>query len=128
MNNYICIYCVYIKKFYLAKVNYELDRKDCQQEFLSFTKNFLIEEVSNDETEKLFGEKLSEKLDIDRMFNKIKNKYDMLYKSTNVEKTKIKQNIIILILIVIMLTILYALFKLKLLKGCIFNNKDDVKC
>ena len=43
-------------------------------------------------------------------FNKIKNKYDMLYKSTNVEKTKIKQNIIILILIVIMLTILYALF------------------
>ncbi len=31
-------------------------------------------------------------------------------KSTNVEKTKIKQNIIILILIVIMLTILYALF------------------
>ena len=52
----------------------------------------------------------SEKLDIDRMFNKIKNKYDMLYKSTNVEKTKIKQNIIILILIVIMLTILYALF------------------
>ena len=34
----------------MAKVNYELDRKDCQQEFFSFTKNFLIEEVSNDET------------------------------------------------------------------------------
>lgn len=106
---YLYILCLY-KKFYLAKVNYELDRKDCQQEFLSFTKNFLIEEVSNDETESCLEKNWSEKLDIDRMFNKIKNKYDMLYKSTNVEKTKIKQNIIILILIVIMLTILYALF------------------
>lgn len=106
---YLYILCLY-KKFYLAKVNYELDRKDCQQEFLSFTKNFLIEEVSNDETESCLEKNWSEKLDIDRMFNKIKNKYDMLYRSTNVEKTKIKQNIIILILIVIMLTILYALF------------------
>ena len=106
---YLYILCLY-KKFYLAKVNYELDRKDCQQEFLSFTKNFLIEEVSNDETESCLEKNWSEKLDIDRMFNKIKNKYDMLYKSTNVEKKKIKQNIIILILIVIMLTILYALF------------------
>ncbi len=106
---YLYILCLY-KKFYLAKVNYELDRKDCQQEFLSFTKNFLIEEVSNDETESCLEKNWSEKLDIDRMFNKIKNKYDMLYKSTNVEKTKIKQNIIILILIVIMLTVLYALF------------------
>lgn len=106
---YLYILCLY-KKFYLAKVNYELDRKDCQQEFLSFTKNFLIEEVSNDETESCLEKNWSEKLDIDRIFNKIKNKYDMLYKSTNVEKTKIKQNIIILILIVIMLTILYALF------------------
>lgn len=106
---YLYILCLY-KKFYLAKVNYELDRKDCQQEFLSFTKNFLIEEISNDETESCLEKNWSEKLDIDRMFNKIKNKYDMLYKSTNVEKTKIKQNIIILILIVIMLTILYALF------------------
>lgn len=106
---YLYILCLY-KKFYLAKVNYELDRKDCQQEFLSFTKNFLIEEISNDETESCLEKNWSEKLNIDRMFNKIKNKYDMLYKSTNVEKTKIKQNIIILILIVIMLTILYALF------------------
>lgn len=106
---YLYILCLY-KKFYLAKVNYELDRKDCQQEFLSFTKNFLIEEVSNDETESCLEKNWSEKLDINRMFNKIKNKYDMLYKSTNVEKTKIKQNIIILILIVIMLTVLYALF------------------
>ena len=106
---YLYILCLY-KKFYLAKVNYELDRKDCQQEFLSFTKNFLIEEISNDETESCLEKNWSEKLDIDRIFNKIKNKYDMLYKSTNVEKTKIKQNIIILILIVIMLTILYALF------------------
>lgn len=106
---YLYILCLY-KKFYLAKVNYELDRKDCQQEFLSFTKNFLIEEVSNDETESCLEKNWSEKLDIDRIFNKIKNKYDMLYKSTNVEKTKIKQNIIILILIVIMLTVLYALF------------------
>lgn len=106
---YLYILCLY-KKFYLAKVNYELDRKDCQQEFLSFTKNFLIEEVSNDETESCLEKNWSEKLDIDRIFNKIKNKYDMLYKSTNVEKTKIKQNIIILILVVIMLTILYALF------------------
>ena len=106
---YLYILCLY-KKFYLAKVNYELDRKDCQQEFFSFTKNFLIEEVSNDETESCLEKNWSEKLDIDRIFNKIKNKYDMLYKSTNVEKTKIKQNIIILILIVIMLTVLYALF------------------
>ena len=106
---YLYILCLY-KKFYLAKVNYELDRKDCQQEFFSFTKNFLIEEVSNDETESCLEKNWSEKLDINRMFNKIKNKYDMLYKSTNVEKTKIKQNIIILILIVIMLTVLYALF------------------
>lgn len=106
---YLYILCLY-KKFYLAKVNYELDNKDCQQEFLSFTKNFWIEEATNDETASCLEKNWNEKLGTDRLFNKIKNKYDMLYKSSNIEKTKIKQNIIILILIVIMLIILYALF------------------
>ena len=106
---YLYILCLY-KKFYLAKVNYELDNKDCQQEFLSFTKNFWIAEATNDETASCLEKNWNEKLGTDRLFNKIKNKYDMLYKSSNIEKTKIKQNIIILILIVIMLIILYALF------------------
>lgn len=106
---YLYILCLY-KKFYLAKVNYELDRKDCKNEFLSFTKNFWIEEATNDETGSNLERNWNEKLKIEKLFNKIKNKYDMLYKSGNIEKTKIKQNIIILILIVIMLIIFYALF------------------
>ena len=94
-----------------SALNFEAIKKIMtKEEFLSFTKNFWIEEATNDETASCLEKNWNEKLGIDKLFNKIKNKYDMLYKSSNIEKTKIKQNVIILILIVIMLIIFYALF------------------
>lgn len=100
---------VLYKKIYLSKINYNLDKENSEEEFVNFTKTLWIEETTNDETGKQLEKNWEDKLGIERVFNRIKNKCDMIYKSSNIEKTKIKQNIIILILIAIGLMILYGL-------------------
>lgn len=97
------------KKIYLSKINFNLDKENSEEEFVDFTKTLWIEETTNDETGKQLEKNWEDKLNIEKTFNKIKNKCDMIYKSGNIEKTRIKQNIIILILVAIGLMIFYGL-------------------
>ena len=68
--------------------------------FLKFTNDIWISEITGDS----FGQKLykrcKEKFNLEDLFNKAKNKYDIFYKKLNIEKNK-KINIILIILLII---------------------------
>jgi len=96
------------KKFLLKKLNNDFNKtsefKDVEKEFLDFTKKLWIQEITEDEFGKVLSKRWHENLDIEEIFLKLKNKYDILYKTYNIEKTSEKNGrlaIAIVILIVI---------------------------
>lgn len=96
------------KKFLLKKINYEFNKvstfKSVETGFLNFTKDLWIQEITEDEFGKILSKKWHEYLDIEEIFLKLKNKYDILYKKYNLEKVSQKNGkfaIAIVILIVI---------------------------
>lgn len=96
------------KKFLLKKINYEFNQtgnfKKVEQDFLNFTKKLWIQEITNDEFGRVLSKRWHGYLDIEEIFLKLKNKYDILYKKYNVEQVSRKNGkfaIAIVILIVI---------------------------
>lgn len=96
------------KKFLLKKINYEFNQsgtfKSIETAFLNFTKKLWIQEITDDEFGKILGKRWHEHLDIEEIFLKLKNKYDILYKKYNIEKVSKKNGkfaVAIVILIVI---------------------------
>ena len=96
------------KKIYLKKI--ELEFKDptklkvARKKFVEFTKNFWIQEITEDETGTLLNEKLQEVFELNQLYTQVKNKYDILYKEFNFEKER-KTTILILIILIISLTL-----------------------
>ncbi len=105
------------KKIFLNKLNYEFKNnlKKAEDGLINFSKNLWIQDITNDE----FGKRLEEywinNLDINLVFSKIKNQYDIAYKKHNVEElnknNKITRVVVITILIINILTIIYASLK-----------------
>lgn len=96
------------KKLLLKKLNSGFNRtnefKSVESKFLNFAKKLWIQEITDDEFGKILSKKWHEKMDIDEIFLKLKNKYDILYKQYNIEKTSQKNGklaIGVVILIVI---------------------------
>lgn len=96
------------KKFLLKKINHEFNRlgnfKSVETIFLNFTKKLWIQEITEDEFGKMLSKRWHEYLDIEEIFLKLKNKYDIVYKKYNVEKVSQKNGkfaIAIVVLIVI---------------------------
>ena len=81
--------------------------KQARKEFIEFTKNLWIQEITEDETGTLLNHKLHEVLELDRLYEQTKNKYDVLYKEMNIEKnTNANRLIIVILLSSLMLSIL----------------------
>ncbi len=96
------------KKFLLKRINHEFNQtgnfKSVETLFLNFTKELWIQEITEDEFGKILSKKWHEYLEIEEIFLKLKNKYDILYKKYNVEKVSQKNGkfaIAIVVLIVI---------------------------
>ena len=96
------------KKFLLKKLNYDFNKttnfKNVEKGFLNFTKKLWIQEITNDEFGKALSNKWHEQLEIEEIFLKLKNKYDILYKKYNIEKISQKNGkfaVAIVVLIVI---------------------------
>lgn len=96
------------KKFLLKKLNSDFNRtsefKEVETEFLDFTKKLWIQEITDDEFGKTLSKRWQKQLDIEEIFLKLKNKYDILYKKYNIEKISAKNGklaIAVVILIVI---------------------------
>ena len=106
-NEYFYTYILNLyKKIYLRKI--ELEFKDitkikkARKKFIEFTKNLLIQEITEDETGSLLNDKLQEVFELDKLYSEVKNKYDILYKELNIEKEK-NTNIIIAVILIISL-------------------------
>lgn len=106
-NQYFYTYILNLyKKIYLKKI--ELEFKDitkvkkARKKFVEFTKSLWIQEITEEETGTLLNDKLQSVFELDKLFNEVKNKYDILYKELNFEKER-KSTIIMSIVLVISL-------------------------
>lgn len=103
-NQYFYTYLLNLyKKIYLKKLQLEFKSpkqvKKARKKFIEFTKNLLIEEITEDETGSMLNHKMQEVLELDSLYSQVKNKYDILYKDLNIEKNKTSTIIIAIILV-----------------------------
>lgn len=106
-NVYIYMYVLELyKKIYIQKMTeqYKIttNYKKLRKEFLEFTQNIWLQEITTDDIGSLLCNSWALNLELDKVYWKLKNEYDILYKESNIEKTA-KTNKIILIIILISL-------------------------
>ena len=102
---YTYILSLYLK-VYLKKMNYDYGKgknlKKTRSEFIEFIKNLWIQEVTSEDFGSLLYQELKVVLGIERLYNKVKNKYDILYKELKFSRTE-KTTIFISVILVITL-------------------------
>ena len=112
---YHYIYELY-EKIYLNKVNCDFKKRNkinqIKQEFVDFTQTIWIEEVTNENLGSLIGEEWKKVLKLNSLYAQAKNKYDLFYKNSNIEKTMKTNKMIIVILIIILIIYLINTFKI----------------
>ena len=95
-------------KIYLKKINLEFRQgtkiKKTRKEFIKFTQDLWINEVTSEDTGSIFYQYLKEVLELNAIYFDTKNKFDILYKELNIERNT-KINIAIAILLVATLII-----------------------
>ena len=106
---------IYIKKL----ANEFKDKKDInnlRKKFTKFTNEIWLKEITNSSIGTIFYNKWKETFELQEMYDEIKNKYDVIYKELDIERTK-KVNTAILIILAISLLLnivnLLAFIKLK---------------
>ena len=104
------------KKIYLKKLSLEFKHltkvKSVRKEFISFTKNVWIQEVTEDEIGTMFDHKVKEMLGSEQLYREVKNEYDVLYKELNIEKNK---HITIAISIILIASLVFNILNFMLL-------------
>ena len=104
---YTYILAIYTK-IYLTKINLDFrqgtDVKKARKEFIEFTQMLWVNEVTAEDTGSLYYQNLKEVLELNSIYFETKNKYDILYKEMNIEKTA-KNNMVITIILIITLII-----------------------
>ena len=99
---YTYILALYLK-VYLKKLNYEFkegkDIKLSRKKFISFTKNLWIQEITSDDVGSLYYTYVKDVLEIEKIYNDVKNKYNILYNELKIEKNEKMTGFIILVLI-----------------------------
>jgi len=99
---YTYILAIYTK-IYLKKINLDfrqgINIKKTRKEFIKFTQTLWINEVTLEDTGSLFFQYLKEVLDLKSMYFDTKNKYDILYKEMNIEKSARNNKLIVLLLL-----------------------------
>ncbi len=103
---YSYIYTLH-KKIYLKKINQEfrtqINFKKTREKFIHFINHTMIEEITNDSTGSELVDEWENVLNLKDAFAETKQKYDMLYKNSNIEKTAKSNKIIVIILIIIVI-------------------------
>ena len=91
-------------KIYLKKINLEFRQgtniKKARKEFIKFTQSLWINEVTFEDTGSLYYQYLKEVLELNTIYFDTKNKYDILYKEMNIEKSA-RNNMLIAILLLL---------------------------
>ena len=104
---YTYILAIYTK-IYLTKINLDfrqgINIKKTRKEFVEFTQKLWVNEITSEDTGSLYYQNLKEVLDLNTIYFDTKNKYDILYKEMNIEKSA-KNNVAITIILIITLII-----------------------
>lgn len=91
------------KKIYLRKLQLKFKNpkqvKNARKEFIDFTKNLWIQEITEDESGTALNHMMQNVLELEKIYGETKNKYDILYKELNIESNR-KSTIIITVILV----------------------------
>ncbi len=91
-------------KIYLKKLNFEFKEgkgiEKCRKEFINFTKNIWIQEITSEDMGSLYYNYLKENLEVEKAYNDVKNKYNILYSELKIEKSEKMTRFVFLVLIV----------------------------
>lgn len=105
------------KKLYLKKLEYDFQNiskaKNVRKKFVDFTKNLWIQEITEDEVGSVLNYNISKILQINKVYQKIKNQYDILYKEYHVESnTKMLMVFSVILIVLLIFNILnyFAMF------------------
>ena len=100
---YTYILALYLK-VYLKKIDYDFKTgknvEKARKDFIEFTKKIWIQEITSEDFGSLLYHDMREVLELEESYNKIKNKYDLLYRELKIEKTERMSIIIACILVV----------------------------
>ncbi len=103
---YIYILSLYLK-IYLKKTNYKFKQgkeiEKVRKEFIDFTKNIFIQEITSNDIESLYYTYIKDVLEIEQLYDNVKNKYNVLYNELKIEKNEIRTRIVTVLLIVTLL-------------------------
>lgn len=107
-NQYFYTYILNLYKIlYLKKINLELktkqDLKNTRKRFVNFTRNLWIQEVTEDEIGNTLEHHYKKVFEIENIYYQIKDKYDVIYKDSNIEKNSKSTTIIAIILVISLL-------------------------
>ena len=95
------------KKIYLKKINKEFKVnskfEEAKEKFINFTQTIWIEDATNDEIGDSLSEQWCQILKLDRVFAEVKQKYDLMYKNVNIEKTARSNKWIVVVLIILVI-------------------------
>ena len=95
-------------KMYLKKIELEFRQgtniKKARKEFVKFTQTLWINEVTSEDTGSLYYQYLKDVLELKTTYFETKNKYDILYKEMNIEKSA-RNNMLIALLLVAALAV-----------------------
>ena len=120
-NEYLYTYILNIyKRIFLKKINMEYKQssnmKRTRKRFVKFTQDLWIQESTNANLGGNLNQRWKESLELDQLYLEVKNKYDILYKEQNIEKTTKTNKVIMLVLVIsLIINILnfFVLFKAK---------------
>lgn len=102
-NQYLYTYLlVQYQKIYLKKLENESKKKNmaakARDKFIKFTKDLWIGEITNDDVGSHIYKKTRQVCEIQKLYEDVKNKFDIAYKELNIEKESKVNKIILVIL------------------------------
>lgn len=108
-NEYFYTYILNLyKKIYLKKLEVEFrdssKLKIVRRKFIEFTKNLWVQDITDDEIGSKINYRLVKIFELDRLYNEVKTKYDILYKELNIEKNS---KAIVVVAIVLVLSLIF---------------------
>lgn len=115
---YTLIFSLY-QRIYLKKMEIDLKSKknidNIRKRFTKFTKEIWGKELTNSVTGTTFYSKWKKIFELEEIYNNIKNKYDVIYKDSSVEKeNKVNKLILIALIISLVLNIINSAVLIKI--------------
>lgn len=112
-NVYLYTYILNLyKKIYLKKLDIEFNEArniiNTKKTFAKFTKELWTQECTEDEVGTWINAQLLEKLETEKIYNKVKDKDDVLYKDMKIEKN---YKIMLCLVVVLVLTLIFNILK-----------------